>query len=214
MRAINGFIGAAVVSSLFLLAGCGGDDARGAGAGGSATAGSANTGSGGAAETTSGGGATGPGAGGSGGSGASTGSGGDASVFEPTPGLFALLATDAMPAPTLFTTDSVTGLAVRTAWSTNEPSDGVFDWSYLDHQIQAAKSAGKKVSIYLATSPTGSSPPAPTASPSPPTTARRTPSPSPGTRSSSIGSPSSSPPPARATRTSPRSPTCAAPAKR
>jgi hypothetical protein len=86
------------------------------------------------------------------GAGSTTGAGGAGGTPAPTfaPGLFVLGTTDKPISKSLAATSSVAGLAVRTAWSTNEPSDGVYDWTFLDAQIQEAKSAGKKISIYVA----------------------------------------------------------------
>jgi len=67
------------------------------------------------------------------------------------PGVFALLASNEQsPDPSLYTNPAIAGIAVRTAWESCEPGNGVFDWKYLDAQIAAAKTAGKKVSIAVA----------------------------------------------------------------
>jgi hypothetical protein len=72
---------------------------------------------------------------------------GGTSMATFVPGVFALLSKDRPADPALLQNPSVAGLAVRSAWSTLEPSDGTFDWSYLDGQVSAAKAAGKHVSI-------------------------------------------------------------------
>jgi Beta-galactosidase len=42
---------------------------------------------------------------------------------------------------------SITGAAVRVSWSTIEPAQGTFSWTYLDTAVAKAQSSGKKVSI-------------------------------------------------------------------
>jgi Beta-galactosidase len=41
----------------------------------------------------------------------------------------------------------VTGVAVRTKWSTVEPAQGTYSWAYLDSAVAKAQSSGKKVVI-------------------------------------------------------------------
>lgn len=47
---------------------------------------------------------------------------------------------------------SVDGISMRETWSKLEPSDGTFDWSFLDAQVASAKAAGKAIELRVADS--------------------------------------------------------------
>jgi hypothetical protein len=65
------------------------------------------------------------------------------------PGVYSLQSNDGVSKPAIYQNPNVAGIAVRTRWPTLEPGEGQYDWSYLDGQIQMAKAASKRVSIYV-----------------------------------------------------------------
>lgn len=44
---------------------------------------------------------------------------------------------------------AVDGISLRQSWSVVNPSDGVFNWSYLDNQVYTAAASGKKILIRI-----------------------------------------------------------------
>jgi PKD repeat protein len=68
-------------------------------------------------------------------------------AFAQTDGVYSLGNLGQTIPSAVLTDASVTGVALRAAWNAIETGDGVYDWSYLDSQVGAAASAGKRVSI-------------------------------------------------------------------
>jgi hypothetical protein len=64
--------------------------------------------------------------------------------------VFSLSATAHPADPAVYDQDDVTGVAVRVGWETLNPTERVYDWSFVDGEIANAAAAGKKVSIYIA----------------------------------------------------------------
>jgi len=62
-------------------------------------------------------------------------------------GVFALIKGSAPTGSSVLSNPDVDGISLRTGWEHVEPSDGSYDWSYLDAEIAKAKNAGKKVLI-------------------------------------------------------------------
>lgn len=67
-------------------------------------------------------------------------------------GAYNLVAVDQPAAQGALQNPYIAGMALRASWTNLEPSDGVYDWTYLDGQIRAAKANGKAASIYIAVS--------------------------------------------------------------
>jgi len=61
--------------------------------------------------------------------------------------VFALIKGSAPTGSSVLSNPDVDGISLRTGWEHVEPSDGSYDWSYLDAEIAKAKNAGKKVLI-------------------------------------------------------------------
>jgi len=70
-------------------------------------------------------------------------------------GVYSLSAVDQPASSKVYENPFIAGIAVRTLWQTLEPTEGQFDWSFIDSEIQTAATAGKKVSIYFAASSRG-----------------------------------------------------------
>jgi hypothetical protein len=64
-------------------------------------------------------------------------------------GVFALVGDSASVLSTSLQNSSVDGISLRQSWSEVEPTDGVYDFTYLDSQVKAARSAGKLVAIAI-----------------------------------------------------------------
>ncbi len=79
------------------------------------------------------------------------------STFSQThyPGVYVLGPVDKAIPTTSYTQPFVTGGAIRITWGTLEPSENVYDWSFLDNEIATAQNAGKKVSIAVFASAIG-----------------------------------------------------------
>ena len=71
------------------------------------------------------------------------------STFSQTyyPGVYVLGAVNKPISTTSNTQPFVAGGAIRISWNTLEPSENVYDWSFLDNEITTAQNTGKKVSI-------------------------------------------------------------------
>jgi hypothetical protein len=64
-------------------------------------------------------------------------------------GVYALIQ-NLKPIPSaILTNPNIDGVSLYLAWCNVERTNGVYDWSYLDAQISAARAAGKKVSLSL-----------------------------------------------------------------
>jgi hypothetical protein len=69
------------------------------------------------------------------------------------PGVYSLTQVNGSQDASVYQNPAVAGIALRPTWGILEPQDGQFDWSYLDQQIQEAKNASKRVSIYVHEAP-------------------------------------------------------------
>src|SRR5260370_18038681 len=72
----------------------------------------------------------------------------------PTPptvphGVFSLVPPGAPIKSATLANPSVDGISIRQAWADLEPSEGVYNWAYLDTEIGLARSAGKKVLLRI-----------------------------------------------------------------
>jgi hypothetical protein len=66
-----------------------------------------------------------------------------------TEGVFAVLKHNGTADPTTLANPNADGIVIRTYWSTVEPSPNQFDWSFIDGQIAAASSHGKRVVLVV-----------------------------------------------------------------
>ncbi|HZQ98375.1 MAG TPA: hypothetical protein VFC93_06130 [Chloroflexota bacterium] len=64
-------------------------------------------------------------------------------------GLFSITKHNAPAAPGVLDNPSVDGIVVRTFWPDVQPSNGQFRWDFLDGQVQAAESHGKKAVLIV-----------------------------------------------------------------
>jgi len=76
------------------------------------------------------------------------------STPTPTPptvphGVFSLVPPGAPIKAATLANPSVDGISIRQAWADLEPSEGVFNWAYLDTEIGLARAAGKKVLLRI-----------------------------------------------------------------
>ena len=62
-------------------------------------------------------------------------------------GVFALIKAGAPTGSSVLTNPDVDGVSLRIGWSSVNPSEDKYDWSYFDAEITKAKNAGKKVLI-------------------------------------------------------------------
>src|SRR5882724_12805831 len=60
-------------------------------------------------------------------------------------GVFALIKTGAPTRSSVLSNPDVDGISFRIGWSSVNPSEDKYDWSYFDTEIAKAKNAGKKV---------------------------------------------------------------------
>jgi hypothetical protein len=51
--------------------------------------------------------------------------------------------------PATYTNPAVDGIVIRTFWRNVQPAPDMFDWSFIDSQIQAASASGKKVILVV-----------------------------------------------------------------
>lgn len=74
------------------------------------------------------------------------------SVMAEVPrGVFCLLPAGRACSPAALSNPNVDGIAIREDWSALEPSEGNFDFSYLDSEVARAAAAGKKVLLRVLT---------------------------------------------------------------
>jgi hypothetical protein len=71
-------------------------------------------------------------------------------VYTPTTGIYVLGNRDGPIDTSILNNSNVDGLSVRATWDYIEPTQGNFNWSYIDGQINDAAAAGKKVSLSIA----------------------------------------------------------------
>ncbi|HEX5417909.1 MAG TPA: beta-galactosidase, partial [Chloroflexota bacterium] len=64
-------------------------------------------------------------------------------------GVIAVTQHDVAFLPATFTNASVDGIMIRTFWSSVEPTEGHYDWSFLDGQVSTAASHGKKAVVVV-----------------------------------------------------------------
>ena len=85
-----------------------------------------------------------------------------APVSDPTPtppatvaglprGVFSLVKAGSNPDASTLANGNVDGISLRQAWSELEPSDGVYNWAYLDAQLSRVQAAGKEISLRIGT---------------------------------------------------------------
>jgi PKD repeat protein len=68
-------------------------------------------------------------------------------AFAPTHGVYSIGTKNAAIDPGVFSDPYVDGVLVRADWSATETAQGVYNWSYLDSQFNAAAAANKKVEL-------------------------------------------------------------------
>jgi PKD repeat protein len=66
-----------------------------------------------------------------------------------TTGIYAVGTPDQVTPQAVLTNPYVDGISVRATWDFLEPSNGVYNWSFLDSELSAAAAAGKKVSLSI-----------------------------------------------------------------
>jgi hypothetical protein len=66
-------------------------------------------------------------------------------------GVFSLSNTDRIANETVLNNPDVTGVSIRHGWASLEPSEGVFDWTFLDSEVARAAAAGKRVLLRIGT---------------------------------------------------------------
>jgi hypothetical protein len=72
-------------------------------------------------------------------------------LAEAPRGVFSLSPAGVHAADTVLPNPSVDGLSIRQNWSDLEPSEGVFDWDFLDSEVARAAAAGKNVLLRINT---------------------------------------------------------------
>lgn len=67
-------------------------------------------------------------------------------------GVFSLVPNDGVPASdTVLANPSVTGISIRYGWLGLEPTEGAFNWTFLDSEVARAAAAGKTVLLRIVT---------------------------------------------------------------
>lgn len=66
-------------------------------------------------------------------------------------GVFSLSTAGKACDETVLTNPDVTGVALRQAWSDLEPTEGVFDWTFLDSEVARVAAAGKQILLRIIT---------------------------------------------------------------
>ena len=73
-------------------------------------------------------------------------------VAQPFPrGVFSLSNTDRIANEIVLNNPDVTGISIRQSWANLEPSEGVFDWTFLDSEVARAAAARKRVMLRIGT---------------------------------------------------------------
>jgi hypothetical protein len=67
-------------------------------------------------------------------------------------GVFSLCNTDRIANETVLNNPDVFGVSIRHSWASLEPSEGIFDWTFLDSEVARAAAAGKRVMLRIGTS--------------------------------------------------------------
>ena len=66
-------------------------------------------------------------------------------------GVFSLSNTDRIANDIVLNNPDVTGVCIRHSWANLEPTEGVFDWTFLDSEVARAAAAGKQVMLRIRT---------------------------------------------------------------
>ena len=66
-------------------------------------------------------------------------------------GVFSLSNSDRIANDTVLNNPDVTGVSIRQGWASLEPSEGVFDWTFLDSEVARAAAAGKQIMLRIGT---------------------------------------------------------------
>src|SRR4029077_12410077 len=67
-------------------------------------------------------------------------------------GVFSLVPTSGNPAnEDVLANPDVTGIAIRYGWLSLEPTEGTYDWTFLDSEVARAAAADKKVLLRIGT---------------------------------------------------------------
>ena len=66
-------------------------------------------------------------------------------------GVFSLSNSDRAAQQAVLDSPAVDGLSIRAGWATLEPSEGVFNWTFVDSEVARAAAAGKTVLLRIAT---------------------------------------------------------------
>jgi hypothetical protein len=66
-------------------------------------------------------------------------------------GVFSLSNTDRIANETVLNNPDVTAISIRQGWASLEPTEGVFDWTFLDSEVARAAAAGKQVMLRIGT---------------------------------------------------------------
>ncbi|MDQ3199977.1 MAG: beta-galactosidase, partial [Verrucomicrobiota bacterium] len=66
-------------------------------------------------------------------------------------GVFSLGAADKTVNESALVNPDITGVSIRAGWANLEPTEGVFNWSFLDSEVARATAAGKQVILRIAT---------------------------------------------------------------
>lgn len=74
-----------------------------------------------------------------------------APIYPSAHGAYSLGIPDMATPANVLSNRAIDGVALRVSWKNLEPSDGVFNWSFLDGQVAAAAAAGKKVNLAVMT---------------------------------------------------------------
>jgi hypothetical protein len=70
-------------------------------------------------------------------------------ALKMTQGVFIVTAHNMAIQPATYANPAVDGIVIRTFWSNVQPASDRFDWSFIDGQVQAAASNGKKVILVV-----------------------------------------------------------------
>src|SRR5450432_1438226 len=66
-------------------------------------------------------------------------------------GVFSLSTAGQAANTTVLANPNVTGISIRDGWADLEPTEGVFNWAFLDSEVAKAEAAGKQVSLRILT---------------------------------------------------------------
>jgi hypothetical protein len=69
--------------------------------------------------------------------------------YHPHGGIYSLTGAGAPTNPSVYTKPFVKGITVRAKWNAIEISEGNYNWTYLDNEINKARANGKYVSLYI-----------------------------------------------------------------